>query len=250
MKRRRKSRFSFAYFTAAVLALSGAYIMCSAIFLQNATPNPHHIVLTTKNTVTIRGEINSSSTTQAQLELHALDLLRSKDNYPIYLVLDSPGGSVISGNSFIAYAKTIKNVKTITLDAASMAAMIVQALPGERLHTEDSTMMFHRASVSVQGQISEGEVESQLAYIKKIVKKVSEKVAARMGLTYDQYQEKIVNELWLYSDELLTQKASDRKVEVSCDAELVAKRIKKTIVSFFFTAEVEYSACPLFRSAL
>lgn len=72
------------------------------------------VVLNKNNCVVLRGEVTDESVTKAQLELVSLVLNRGMSNYPLYLVLDSPGGSLDAGASFIQFAKTIKNLHTIT----------------------------------------------------------------------------------------------------------------------------------------
>lgn len=232
------------------LAISGSYLMLLGLTSSQSRAPESSIVLTTKNTVVIRGVIDGASMSEAQQDLHSLNVLRGKKDYPIYIVLDTPGGSIDAGVMFIDFAKSIRNVKTITIEAASMGAMIVEVLPGERLITDSSTLMFHRASVRLGGQISEGEVESQLAFIKKLVKNINEKVAKRLQISYEEYQAKIVNELWLYSDEILQNKAADRKVELSCSNQLIDKRIKKVVTFMIFQDTLTFSGCPLFRAPL
>lgn len=211
---------------------------------------PNQVLLTSKNTVTIRGPINPESIATAQLELSRLDFQRGRGKYPIYLVLDTPGGDVSAGLSFVQYAKTLRNLKTITLDAASMGAMIVQLLPGERLVTDNSTFMFHRASVRMGGQIENGEMESRLAHIKKMIRKVGVKIAKRMGLDYISYSQKIVNEWWMYGDEAIEQKAADREVSLICARELTEKYTTTKIRVLIFETVAKFSKCPLFRGTI
>ena len=79
-----------------------------------------------------------------------LALLRANNpKETIYIVVNSPGGSVTAGMKFITFANGIDNVKTITITAISMGSAIVEALPGERLIVPNATFMFHRAAGSV-----------------------------------------------------------------------------------------------------
>lgn len=207
-----------------------------------------NITLNTKNTVVFRDEVNGQSTNDAMERLLALDSIRGSKDYPIYLVLDSPGGNIDDGLNFIAFASTIKNLKTITMFAASMAAGIVEALPGERLVTETSTLMFHRAKGGLQGQFEDGEMESRLSYIKKIVRQMEIVNAARMKMRLVEYKDRVKDEMWLYGEESIAEKAADRLIIISCSKDLADKKEVTTVEGLFSTMEVTFSGCPLFRT--
>lgn len=227
----------------------------SLLFSGSAVPQTYKSVDAKKelvtlhpgNTLTIRGPIDGASMAEAMIELSKLALLRNFSNYTIYIVLDSPGGSIDAGEQFIEYAKMFSNVKTLTLDAASMASAIVEAMPGERLALESSTMMFHRAQAGIEGQIEDGELETRVAYVKKRVRAMEQKNADRIGISLDEYKKKVKDEWWIYGKDLVTEKVADRIVEAVCTKSLIEKRVTKTIGSFFFTATIEFSQCPLIR---
>jgi ATP-dependent protease ClpP protease subunit len=208
------------------------------------------IVLSTKNTVTIRGAIESGSITIAQLQLVDLVIARGSNNYPIYLVLDSPGGSIEDGLAFIDFAKTIKNLKTITFFAASMASAIVQHLPGERLMTQNALQMFHRARGGFSGQIEVGEVETRLATIKKIVLSLEKVNAARMNLSLLDYKAKVANEYWVHAEDSVSLGAADRVIDVSCTVDLITRRDSVTMETMFGAVRMLFSSCPLFRAPI
>lgn len=208
------------------------------------------VLLTEQNTVNLRGVIDSQSTTRVMLELARLDTLRGSKDYPIYLVLNSPGGSVQDGLTFIQYTKTIKNLKTITIFAASMASAIAQHLPAERLITENGTMMFHRARGGFEGQFNDGEVEQQLNFWKSIINDMEEKSASRMGMTLKEYKEKVRDEYWIYGKNNLEQNAADRLVTIKCSEKLLKEREIGEVQVFIFSAEAEFSKCPLIEAPL
>ncbi|MEZ0209219.1 MAG: ATP-dependent Clp protease proteolytic subunit, partial [Candidatus Paceibacterota bacterium] len=132
------------------------------IIMAAAISNAQEIVkLGTANTVNFRGVVNDEMAQGAALELLRLNKLRGDKDYPIYIVMDTPGGNIDSGEAFIEIAKSIPNVKTITLFAASMGSAVVEALPGERLILDSGILMFHRAKGQVGGQFETGELESR-----------------------------------------------------------------------------------------
>jgi ATP-dependent protease ClpP protease subunit len=215
-------------------------LLCSATFAKN-------IELTEANHVLIRNEINDSSVSKAQMELSKKVVQRGIKNYTIYLVLDSPGGSISSGLDFIEFTKTIPNLETVTLFAASMASAIVEALPGRRNITATGALMFHRAAGGVSGQFESGELESRLEFYKKMVRGMEQTNADRLGISLESYKSKVVNELWILGSDSVKNRAADEIVTISCSPAVIAER---TIESFEFMGiniDVAFSACPLIK---
>jgi ATP-dependent protease ClpP protease subunit len=205
--------------------------------------------LTPENSVLIRGEISDESVEQAMSSLRSAVTKRGPLDYTIYLVLDSPGGSIDAGNAFIEYAKSINNLKTVTFFAASMASAIVQALPGERLIIETGTLMFHRARGGFQGQFETGEVESRLDWAKQTVRLLERINADRMKMSIPKYKALVVNELWLFGSMAVKRNGADEVVTVTC-SDVLANTVVTTVMnSFFGPIRLNTSACPLSKMA-
>lgn len=223
----------------------------SKITIQPVIPTVDTIMLTENNTVNFRGVVDNSSVSTAQMKLHELSVRRGLKNYPIYIVFDSPGGSIDAGNHFISFTKMYRNVHTIGLDAASMASAIMQQLPGERLVTSTSTLMFHRASIrGLGGQVEEGELEARLAMIKAMVLRLEQKNADRIGISLAKYKQNVLNEWWVYGVNNIKDGTADRLVNIQCSDKLIKSREHAIAQSFFGSSRVTYSGCPLFRSPL
>jgi ATP-dependent protease ClpP protease subunit len=206
------------------------------------------IKLTADNHVLIRTEIDDTSVSKAQVELASKVLKRGFRSYKIYLVLDSPGGSIDSGLSFIEFAKTIPNLETVTLFAASMASAIVEALPGKRHVIESGIYMFHRARGGVEGQFEDGELESRLNLYKKIVRNMEITNANRMGMSLELYKAQVKDELWILGSEAVAKKAADSVVNLECSQDLInSKTIETFNVMGLFEVQVQFSDCPLIR---
>jgi ATP-dependent protease ClpP protease subunit len=239
-----------------ILSLTALMIVASLIALSvgkakiEALGSKRPIVLTEDNVVNIRTEINSESVMTTELELARLDTIRGDKTYPIYLVLDTPGGSISDGSSLIEFAKTIKNLKTISIFAASMGSAIVQALPGERIVMANSTMMFHRAAGRFQGQFGEGEVEQQLAFWKSIVASMEVINANRLQMTLEDYRQKAKDQFWIYGADNLTKHSADRIALVKCSQDLIDAREEVEVQISIFSAVAIYSKCPLVAGPL
>jgi len=207
------------------------------------------ILLGTANTVTFRGEVNLGTVLEAQEQLIKLAINRGRAEYPIYLVIDSPGGSITDGLDFIRFAGAIRDIKTVTIFAASMASAIVEALPGERLMVENSALMFHRARGGVDGQFEDGELESRLIMIKRMVRRMEQVNADRLKLSLKDYKEKVKDELWMDENEALEQNGADRIVVLTCTPALINQStIVSENIAGLFTINFKFSACPLMRS--
>jgi ATP-dependent protease ClpP protease subunit len=120
-------------------------ILSALVLCFGLIANAKTIQLNTTNTVNFRGPVEWDSVTKVKMELYKKLKERGKKHYPIYIVLDSPGGSIAAGEAFIEFAKMYSNVHTISIFSASMASAIVEALPGKRYVLSTGVFMFHRA---------------------------------------------------------------------------------------------------------
>lgn len=231
-------------------AIISSLLLCGAAVNSKVDAGPDIINLDLNNTVNFRGVVDSVSVTKAILELSELDTLRGSKDYPLYLVLDTPGGSIEDGNDFIQFAKTIKNLHTVSIFAASMGSAIVEALPGDRFITQNGTLMFHRARGGFRGQFNDGEVEQQLAFWKSVVTSMEQENANRMGISLEDYKQKVVNEWWIYGKDAVNQNAADKVVSLKCSKELIEAEEVVPVQLFVFSVDAIYSKCPLLRNAL
>lgn len=210
---------------------------------------PSNLHLTLDNNVNLRGEVNDESVNKWQTELAELVAKRGSRNYPIYLSIDSPGGSIDAGMAFIEYAKTVPNLHTITLFGASMASGIQQALPGRRYVLGSSTTMFHRAAGGFQGQFNDGEVESRLNAAKQLVNILEQSNASRLKMSMVDYKAAVVNELWIVGGtNNVSKNAADEMITATCEHSLIQASSIEQFQVFVFSISVRFSKCPLFRS--
>ena len=207
-----------------------------------------NIHLTKDNHVLIRTDISYESVAKAQYEVAKLVEKRGTKDYTIYLVLDSPGGSIDAGLSLIEDLKTVKNLETITLFAASMASAMVEALPGNRNITETGVLMFHRARGGVEGQFEDGELESRLDLYKRMVRKMEAVNATRMRISLETYKAQVKDELWILGFESIVKHAADNVVSVTCSQELIKGQETVSIGFMGMNMAVKFSTCPLIKA--
>lgn len=211
------------------------------------TASVDSVQLTADNSVAFNTPVDGTSVLQTIYKIQSLVVKRGSADYPIYLVLDCPGGSVYDGENFIQYAKNVPNLHTVTIFAASMCAVIAEALPGTRYVTENGILMFHRAKGQFEGQFEDGEVESQLHLWKSIVRSMEKRNAKRIGISLQDYKEKVKDEWWMYGNENVSEGAADSVANVTCSDELLEAKVTVVTQDLFGEQETSRSACPLLR---
>lgn len=229
--------------TNCILFLLGLFLCTSS------SAQAQDIVLTKDNHIVFSGVVDDSSVAKAQIQLGQL----SKNLHSfqtIYLVLDTPGGSISAGNLFIDYAKSLpQNIKPICIFCASMGYHFFQSF-GERIVYGSSTLMSHRASLGgLSGQVP-GELESRLANIKAVLQQMDEVTAKRVGLSVEAYRKLIHDELWLDGKSAVNLGHADRIAKIRCSQDLVDGVKSESVNSMFGTVDLTFSTCPLITGYL
>lgn len=205
------------------------------------------ILLTEENSVSFNQPVKDLYVAKKQAEIINKSAKLSATQ-PLYLVLDTPGGSVIDGLLFIDTIKSLNRpIHTITIFAASMGYQIAQEL-GTRYILPSGTLMSHRGAISgLSGQVP-GELNSRLTHLEEMLSRMNVAAAKRTGVSLKAYQDSIINELWASGHEAVKTKQADAVVYVKCDKKLMAKTFEEEVSTFLGSINVYYSACPLISS--
>ena len=221
-------------------------LLVTAAILLSFSAAAENIVLRADNTMSLNTDVSDSSITRLMVDLQRLNKLET--NEPIYLVLNTPGGSVFAGINFIRYALTSRRpIHTITIFAASMGFQIAQAIPGKRLMAYSGVLMSHRASVSGVGGQYPGELNVRVDFFQDISKQLDLDVAKRAGMSLKEYQALIHDEYYATNDKAVSDGFADGSAAVACDDSL-SGTYTRDFDTLFGQVEVEFAHCPLFTS--
>ena len=193
---------------------------------------PDTIVLGQDNVLIINGEINGDTAGQAIAKAKELDLHLSvglvgkyRSKKPIYVFLNTPGGSIQSGLEMIEAFKGLgRPINTVTLFAASMGFQLVQNLD-DRLILKNGVLMSHHAFGQSEGEFG-GQAPTQMDNRNQLwldrVRELDEQTVKRTNgkQTYESYTKQYDHETWLTGTKSVQQGYADRIVTVRCDSTL------------------------------
>lgn len=207
------------------------------------------LLLKKSNTLTLRGVVTDSKMSDLQLKLLSMSA-QLPNSATIFLVLDTPGGSVLAGQHFINTAKAIpQKIKTVTIFAASMGFTIVQNL-GDRLIVPGGILMAHRASISgLSGEIP-GSAQSRLKLYLGMLRQTDKPVADRLGMKLNDYYQWIAPEYWSSGEDTVSDRTADKVILARCSKKLINTVEEEEINFLFVRVKVMMSGCPLIRTPI
>lgn len=206
------------------------------------------IVLERKNTLIFREVVTMQSVSRLQMKLLKLDASLPK-NTPIFLVLDTPGGSVTAGSTLIDMINAMDHeVETISLFSASMGFHIVQNL-GKRYITPSGILMSHRMKIVGLGGEVPGEAVVRMNWMLRTAYKMDERVSKRIGMPIKNYRELIRDEYWVIGQDAVDAHMADSIANVTCGKDMFGT-YKDNVRTFFGSLKLTWSNCPLIRYPL
>jgi len=211
--------------------------------------------LTSSNTISVNEEVDPISAAKWTQKARELDK-KGSANDPIYLVMNTPGGSIMDGLDFIEALRGLRRpVKTVTIFAASMGFQIVQNASGERLILKNGILMSHRAKGGFDGEFG-GQDPSQLGtryafWVSRLNELDQQTVDRTNGKqTLQSYQKAYANEMWKTGTQSVNEGYADKVVVAACDASLNGTS-KRTAQSMFgIEIKYELSDCPMVTGPL
>ena len=192
------------------------------------------VVLSKDNTMVLNSEVDGESVSALIAQAKELDSnlssrlknpLNSGKGKPLYLFLNTPGGSIQSGMELIEAMHGLgRPVNTITLFAASMGFQIAQNLD-DRLILKSGVLMSHQAQGEFSGffgGVHPSQVDSRYQLWLDRTREMDEQTVKRTNgkQTYESYTNQYQHEMWLTGTKSVEQGYADRIVTVKCDASL------------------------------
>lgn len=140
--------------------------------------------------------------------------LESKSNSPIWLLIDSPGGSVIDGATLISQIEASKApVYTVcTRLCASMAAFL-HSYGHKRYMLDRAILMYHPASASASGQLPN--MLSLLKTVQRIIDKMNSNIYTRAKIEKSEFEKLIAYELWIDAEDATNKGLNDGIVNLN-----------------------------------
>lgn len=215
-------------------------LLISLSFTTNATT----LILSEKNTVVMDQQFTDSSVANVASQL----LAKCVPGERLFLVLDTPGGSVGAGLQLIDFVRGLScRVDTVTLFAASMGYITAQLL-GNRYIIPSGILMSHKASLTIGGEFP-GNLDSRLRLYRNMLFMVDLRVSMRLGISVREYRKLIENELWLTAGKAIGTNHADKAVLIRCGKSLSGT---KTVMvrTIFGAAKVTKSKCPMITGVL
>lgn len=229
-------------------------LLATCLFLGASAFAADQVVLTKDNTIFINDQFDGHSVAQIAQKARDLDS-RTDSSDPIYLVINSPGGSIEDGLELIENLKNLKRpVATVSLFSASMGFQTVESL-GPRYITEMGTLMAHRASGMFYGQIP-GSLGVRTAFYLKRVQKLDSNAVKRSGgkLTTASWASLIQDEYYCEGQDCIEQGLADKVVSPTCDKSLTGTTtvsvLQKLISGLVVEVTADYDNCPLNTNVL
>ena len=151
-----------------------------------------------KRTVRIDFPIGYFEPIDTEVKQQLSELGNSKE--PIFVLLNSPGGSVDVGNEIISLMQAADGpVYTVCLSlCASMAAVILEH-GTKRFALDRSTVMFHDASGGARGSL--GQMNSLLQFYRRGIEKTNRYIAERSGMKYEAFMDLQRDNLWIDAED-------------------------------------------------
>jgi ATP-dependent Clp protease, protease subunit len=202
-----------------------------------------NIILTEKNSTSLNGPVTDMSVALLKARLLVLHQ-ELKQGEPIYLILNSPGGSIDAGLELIEFARNLgRPVHTLAIYAASMAFIIHQML-GVRYVPHFGTLMAHRAFGGFRGEFP-GQLDSRLNFWKVRLGEIDRIILRRVKkYTMKEWLDLYANEFWINGFESVQKGFSDSSRTFSCSPEL-SDTYDETMVFFGVRVTLTWSRCPL-----
>jgi len=215
---------------------------------ESKADGPKTVQISKDNLLVLNSEVAGDSVGPIIQKARELDAKLPK-NAPLYIYLNTPGGSVQSGLELIEALRGLgRKVHTISAFSASMGFQIAESL-GNRYILQSGILMSHRAAGEFAGSFggtSPSQLDQRVHLWVQITREMDQNVVQRSQgkQTLESYQKAYNSELWLTGQESVTQGYADEVIRVKCDKNLSG--VTSHSVQFFgLNIVYDLSDCPI-----
>ncbi len=176
-----------------------ALIATPAIAAEPKRPSGNPVYIS-QRVIDISGGIGFDSMKKAQKEV--LDLASQGDD-PIWIRINSPGGSVDAGLILIDTMKAVKApIHCIVESSAYSMAAIILTYCDKRYGMPHATFMLHEASYGTAGEDPQN--RSKIDFLTKYLDRLHEEIAKNIKMDAKKYRARIRDAWWMLADEAKT----------------------------------------------
>ena len=120
--------------------------------------------------------------------------LSFESNKIIYMIIDSPGGSIMAGRAIVDVMNIVKApiYCQVKGSASSMAAMILMHCD-HKIMLSSSYILFHQPSMKQPNYSQVRELQVEVDFVRQYWKELCESTSVKMGMTYEQFYNQIDN---------------------------------------------------------
>ena len=152
--------------------------------ILKVTPNPDRVVV-------VSGSIGENASNIAQ----TINALNKESLEPIWVLINSGGGSVIDGAAVVSAIESSKApVYTVCMVECASMAFIIHQYGTKRYAQDRAILMSHPASGGAMGEVDK--MVSRLTTIQRYVDKFNAEIAARAKMDYNEFKLRSSNEMW------------------------------------------------------
>lgn len=153
-----------------------------------------------KRTVIIKGPIRDENIDQV---VEYMTNLEENSAEPIYVLIDSPGGSILAGERLISAMESAKGpVYTVCTGLCASMAAVLHAYGTKRYAQNRAILMYHDAAGGFEGNFAR--MKSQFTLVQRKVDKVDEYICYRAHIDCKEFRNKKLNETWLDAEDAMS----------------------------------------------
>lgn len=144
--------------------------------------------------------------------------LNRKKAPAIYILIDSPGGSVFDGLRLVTTMEASRvPVYTVCMAMCASMAAIIHQYGTKRFMQDRSRLMFHDASGGLQGTLHQ--MKTRLDYIIRTTDKTNAYIAQRAGMTVSSFSQQIIGgpEIWVDAEDSTSKHFNDEIVYITVE---------------------------------